>query len=71
MKILSHAASFYSKCLAKMKNERPGWQCFLTNKTLEQIMGKLEYCHKRLEAWKKMLYLIAILGGDTEWCTGR
>lgn len=36
------------------------------NKTLEQIMGKLEYCHKRLEALKKMLYGIAILGGDTE-----
>lgn len=29
-------------------------------------MGKLEYCHKRLEAFKKMLYGIAILGGDTE-----
>ena len=30
MKILSHVACFYSKCLAKMKNERPAWQCFLT-----------------------------------------
>lgn len=29
-KILSHVACFYSKCLAKMKNERPAWQCFLT-----------------------------------------
>ena len=30
MKILSHVACFYSKCLAKMKNGRPAWQCFLT-----------------------------------------
>ena len=30
MKILRHVACFYSKCLAKMKNERPAWQCFLT-----------------------------------------
>ena len=29
-KILSHVACFYSKCLAKMKNERPASQCFLT-----------------------------------------
>ena len=32
MKILSHVACFYSKCVAKMKNERPAWQCFLTMK---------------------------------------
>ena len=32
MKILSHVACFYSKCLAKMKNERPAWQCFLTKR---------------------------------------
>ena len=31
MKILRHVACFYSKCLAKMKNERPAWQCFLTS----------------------------------------
>ena len=30
MKILSYVACFYSKCLAKMKSERPVWQCFLT-----------------------------------------
>ena len=30
MKILRHVACFYSKCLAKMKDERPAWQCFLT-----------------------------------------
>ena len=31
-KILSYVACFYSKCLAKMKNERPAWQNFLTIK---------------------------------------
>ena len=35
MKILSHVACFYSKCLAKMKNERPAWQCFLTISALD------------------------------------
>ena len=33
-KILSCVACFYSKCLAKMKNERRAWQCFLTKKSL-------------------------------------
>ena len=39
-KILSYVACFYSKCLAKMKNERPSWQCFLTTmaKTISRLI---------------------------------
>jgi len=33
---------------------------------MEQVMGKLEYCQKRQEAVKKMLYGIALIGENNE-----
>ena len=41
MKILSYVACFYSKCLAKIKNERSAWQYFLTiySKTISLRRG--------------------------------
>ena len=51
--------------MAHVKSKESPKNYQIMGKIMEQIMGKLEYCHKRLEALKKMLYGIAILGGDT------
>lgn len=37
-----------------------------SHKTMEQVTGKLEYCQKRQEALKKMLYGIALIGENNE-----